>query len=71
METSNYICILETSADRLMELISKANENDIRYSIFREPDYDNAITAVALEPDEKSKKICSNFRLALKEEKKI
>jgi hypothetical protein len=42
-------------------------EQGIRFSVFKEPDIDNQITAIALEPGSKSKKICSNLSLALKD----
>jgi hypothetical protein len=34
--------------------------------VFREPDINNEITAIAVEPSEKSRKLCSNLPLALK-----
>jgi len=64
---SNYICILSANNElELNKLIEKCALNNIKYSIFNEPDYDNALTAVVLEPGDKSKKITSNFPLALK-----
>jgi hypothetical protein len=62
---SNYICILETNEKELLELLDLAMLNDIRFSIFREPDMGDMITAVALSPGPKSKKLCSGFRLGL------
>lgn len=50
----------------LMELIERATANGIAHSIFREPDIDNQITAIALAPGPKSKKLCSRLPLALK-----
>ena len=63
MNNSDYICILES--ENLNQLIEKVLINDIGFSIFREPDLDNEITAIALSPCDKSKKICSNLKLAL------
>lgn len=66
--TSNYLGLLAAKDEsELLEIIRKAALDDIRYSIFREPDVDNAITAIALEPGEKSKRLCSRLPLALKE----
>jgi hypothetical protein len=39
----------------------------LRFSIFREPDFDNQVTAIAIEPGENGKKFCSSLPLALKE----
>ena len=63
---SNYIVILETSEEDLYKLIEKASRHGIKHAYFCEPDLDNQITAVVLEPGNKSKKLCSNFPLALK-----
>jgi len=51
----------------LQQLAEEAALHDIQVSIFREPDIDNQVTAIALAPHPKSKKLCSNLRLALKE----
>jgi hypothetical protein len=70
--TSNYLGLLAAKDEsELLEIVRKAALEDIRYSIFREPDVDNAITAIALEPGEKSKRLCSRLPLALKEMSKI
>ncbi len=50
----------------LLKLIKKADENNIKYSIFFEPDLKYEITAIALEPGLISKKLCSKIKLALK-----
>lgn len=68
MNESNYIAVLNVSGeDELIKIIEKASLQDIKYSIFREPDIDNQITAIAISPGPKSKKLCSNLRLALKD----
>lgn len=64
---SNYICLLSVENEKELEiLLDKANTKNIRYSIFREPDLDNAVTAICLEPGQISKKLVSNLRLAFK-----
>ncbi len=64
---SNYICILSANNEfDLNILLEKCILQNIKHSVFREPDYDNALTAVVLEPGDKSKKITSSFPLALK-----
>jgi hypothetical protein len=67
-KNSNYLGLLSVENEmELQRLIDKATALDIRFSVFREPDIDNQITAIALAPHPKSKKLCSNLRLALKE----
>ncbi len=67
-KNSNYLCLLAVSnEEELQRLIGQATLHNIRFSVFREPDIDNQIAAIALAPHPKSKKLCSNLRLALKE----
>lgn len=67
-KNSNYLGFLSLNNEQdLLDFIKKAEEKNIKYSIFREPDIDNAITAIALEPGDKTKKLCSRLPLALKE----
>jgi hypothetical protein len=64
---SNYLGLLSVEDElALCKLIDKAVALGIKFSIFREPDIDNQITAIALEPGSKSKKLCQNIKLALK-----
>jgi hypothetical protein len=66
-DESNYLGLLSVSNEiELTQLIEKALINNIRVSIFREPDIDNQITAIALEPGTITKKLCSKLSLALK-----
>lgn len=65
MTNSNYICILEAANEAELHLfIDRAIKKNILYSIFREPDLNDAITAIALAPGNNSKKICSRLKLA-------
>jgi hypothetical protein len=57
--------------DELKNIIEKLQKNHINYSIFREPDLDNQITAIAVEPSDKSRRILSCYPLMLKEYKSI
>lgn len=50
----------------LQQLAEEAASYDILVSVFREPDVDNQITAIALAPHPKSKKLCSRIPLALR-----
>lgn len=64
---SNYICILEIENEfKLNQFIEKCLNLNINFSIFKEPDLDNQITAITIQPGIKSKKLCSNLKLALR-----
>jgi peptidyl-tRNA hydrolase len=66
-EQSNYLGLLSVkNEEELHRLIEQAAEHGIHHSIFREPDIDNQITAIALSPGPKSKKLCSRLPLALR-----
>lgn len=55
--------------DEFIKLVKKFIINDIRMSVFYEPDI-NEYTSVAIEPSEKSRKLTSNLSLMLKKENK-
>jgi hypothetical protein len=57
--------------DDLKNLIEKLQKNNIKYSIFREPDLDDQITAIAIEPSDQSRRLLSSYPLMLKEYKSI
>jgi peptidyl-tRNA hydrolase len=66
-QTSDYLGFLSVANEsELARVAEQAEERDIRFSVFREPDIDNQITAIALEPGTKSKKLCSQLPLALR-----
>lgn len=67
-EISNYLGLLSVANEQeLHQLIEKAQQLDIKLSVFREPDINDQITAIALAPGARSKKLCSTLTLALKE----
>ena len=69
---SNYLACLSVKDEKqLMFLIERALDKNIKISIFLEPDCDYEITSIALEPGEKSKKLCSGLPLALKRLKNV
>lgn len=65
---SNYLGLLSVRSEKdLVELLSKAYKFGIRYSVFREPDIGDQITAIVLEPGPLSRRICARLPLALKD----
>ena len=66
IESSNYLVILEVHNEiQLKSLIDKAEQIGICFSVFKEPDLDNQVTAVAFEPGELSKRLLKNIKLAM------
>lgn len=66
-DQSNYLGFLSVANEsKLVELIDQATQEDIRCSVFKEPDIDDQITAIALAPGPRTKKLCSKLSLALK-----
>jgi len=69
-DKSNYIVILAVdNEDELASIIQKASSRGIIHTYFREPDLDDAITAVVLEPSLDSRKLSSHIKLAGSEAK--
>jgi hypothetical protein len=67
MLNSNYICCLSAeSEDHLYNILDLAAYENIKFTVFREPDINNQLTAIALEPGVKSKRICADLKLALR-----
>jgi len=48
-------------------LVKKAEERGLQISQFREPDMNNALTAITLEPGDRSRRLCRGLGLALPE----
>jgi hypothetical protein len=66
-EQSNYLGLLSVqNEEELARLLEEASQQGIQASAFREPDIDNQMTAIALSPGPKSKKLCSRLPLALR-----
>jgi len=66
MKKSNFICILQIkNEEQLANLTIKAINHNLAYSEFREPDYNNSLTAITIEPGQKTKELVKNLRLAL------
>lgn len=66
-QTSNYLIFLGSEDEtHLSTFLSKAIDRGIKHTVFREPDLNNEITAIALEPTRESRRLCSNLPLILK-----
>lgn len=62
---SNSICLLEAdNISHLEEIKLKANDKNISFAEFYEPDYNNSLTTIALEPGTKTKKILLSFQIS-------
>lgn len=67
-KNSNYLALLTVKDEEsLKDLIIKATMRGIKHTIFREPDLDNQITAIALEAGVSSQKLTSSLQLLGKE----
>ncbi len=67
-QASNYLCLLSVkNEEELYSLVCRAKDLDVKVSVFREPDIDNQITAIALEPGDRTKELCKNLKLALRD----
>ena len=65
---SNYLIILSVeNEEQLLLYLEKFKFYNIKTTTFREPDIGNKITAIAVEPSEKTRKLTSKLPLALKE----
>lgn len=61
---SNYLIFLTVSNEKeLQSLIDKAISKNIIVSVFREPDINNEITAIALQPCDESTRLTSALKL--------
>ena len=66
-DNSQYLIYLTVPGESFLEiLIDKAQRRGICYSVFREPDIDNQITAVAFEPGDETRKLTQHLPLMLK-----
>ena len=66
-ERSNYLVILSVpSESELQQVVQTLTDRNLLFQPFHEPDIDNQLTAVAIEPSERAKRFCSRFKLALR-----
>lgn len=63
-KSSNYLALLAVENEKdLLSLLEKAEERNILCSYFREPDLDDEITAIVLEPGVDSRRLTSYIKL--------
>ena len=63
-DKSNYIVILAVDdEDELISIMQKAEARNIWFACFNEPDLDDEVTAVVLEPGVDSRKLSGNIKL--------
>jgi peptidyl-tRNA hydrolase len=64
-QSSNTVVVLSVSNHEELQKFSKElKEKSVEHSCFYEPDLENELTAIALVPNPKNKKLCSKFKLA-------
>lgn len=64
---SNYLVVVNTPDEAsLQDLVRKATHQGLAYSIMRESDLGNEITAVAFQPGAAARKLCARLPLALR-----
>lgn len=65
---SNHICIVSArSEEDLIKLAHRLVKNGLHFVAFTEPDLNDELTAIAIEPGKKARKMTSCFPLALKQ----
>jgi hypothetical protein len=63
-----YLALLSVGIEEeLSNLISKLEKSKIKFSVFREPDINNQITAICIEPSEASRRITSSLPKMLRD----
>lgn len=65
---SNYLIILSAkNEEQLKKYIWKFQKSELCHTVFREPDIGNEITAICVQPSEKTRKLTCHLPLALSE----
>lgn len=67
-DISNHICVLAVQDEGdLHALLTETQSEDLPVVAFHEPDFGDALTAIAIAPSDVSARICSRLPLALRE----
>lgn len=62
----NYLALCSVADEEaLLALAEKAFREGLKVTMFREPDLNNRVTAMAIEPGDKTRKLCKNLPLTL------
>jgi len=68
-EESQYLVLLSCEDEAaLVDLRSRVEAERIAYSEYREPDFNDELTALAIAPSVATRRLCANLPLALREE---
>lgn len=69
-KTSNYLVMVSVqNEEALKEFIKRCEYKLLDYTVFREPDINNEITAIAIEPCSETRKLVSKLPLLFKDKK--
>jgi hypothetical protein len=64
MEVSNFIVLVTVPDEQaLSEVVTSASSRGLRVSLNWEPDVDDQLTAIVLEPSPEARRLCSAFPL--------
>ena len=63
---SNYLCCLEASEFKIWRIVDTLKDKGVKFTIFREPDIGNEMTAIAVEslPKDLHKQLFKSLNLA-------
>jgi len=64
---SNSVVVMNCEPEELPKLLDRCKKKNVQYSTFMEPDMDNRLTAVCIEPTRTGKKCTSNYKLAMRD----
>ena len=67
LESNNIVLLSAENEEALLRLAARARAAGVPCSVFREPDFENAVTAIAISPA--GRKLVSSLPLALREKK--
>jgi hypothetical protein len=65
---SQYLVLLASpTQEELARLASRVMEADLKLSLYHEPDYNDELTAIVVEPSDLTRRLMANLPLALRE----